>query len=412
MSNRLRVHKTKQFLKGEEGALAVWFALTFALFIGAVAVAIDFMRFYETRGKLQSIAVSAVQLVSANSSYTDGETLNKMAEDFVNSQVQFHITSDIELSAFLLEEISDTSKHGHKITLQASLPYTYISVVGINRQFQFNVEVKSEFKPTEADVVLVLDNSNALLSQPLQDTVNFLQSQFNKQSGFGNQLRLGVVPMASEFVNISPNSNWTDNPASRIGCVKRRKDVAGTDFTLPADNLFPALSNANVIGIQSTEAETSIRKGLKCPALRLLPLTSDWGHIVREFSVPQLYPKFILERGLLWAGRMLAPEWEGVWRGQSSVKGSPNKHILLLLGTEIGNVRQSARDFVHVCELLASNRMKLWVLDLSNDGENLNAFQKCSALAGYKSVLNQEEFRSAIADFSQIFANYSISHLE
>ncbi len=413
----------------------MWFALSLIFVVGSIAFAVDFLRLQNAKSIAQSITVNAVRMASSNASLMSQNDLQQFVESYtgelidnVNASGSIHL---ILQTVTVEKEVTDAGLL-YSVTMSLKLSYTLLPLIGFEDLFAVNSKASALLDPSAIDVVVLTDNQHTAIPLYLS-SLTYLIDQFELQTDMGNTFRLGAVLSAGEEVNVAPRIEWVDESwpqdiipptvegtvewigalADQNWCILPREGSARVDFTPPQLSLFKTSLEFNQNTASDGSISYSIRDNLNCPKIAIEPLSTNWADLRLPTSLPApTEPAFILERGLLWAGRVLAEEWATSWPVQSQ-NGSPHRKIILFfIGSSVSGMSNSLSEFVEVCRLLEENEIELFVVDISNMLENQNLLSSCTALTGYIPVQNQILFEMAIADFSKSLLRFKLTEVK
>jgi Flp pilus assembly protein TadG len=254
----------RRFLRGEGGAIAIYFGLSALVFVGVAGLAVDAARGYLVKARL-SEAIDAAALAGGKALQTAGDTNNVK----VNSDATAFFNANFPNGAMGANVATPTIVVGNNNTVvtvssSATIPTTLMSVLGFN-----NMRMVAAATVARAqgglDVVFSFDISGSMQGQKITDlktNANELVTSLYKPFTSGGQqqtvnvngtnyslLNIGVVPWNAK-VNVltypattagtvtSSNLNFTD-PMGRYGNL--------TKIYAASNSKVPLLYNPNTL---------------------------------------------------------------------------------------------------------------------------------------------------------------------
>lgn len=295
MLNATKTLKTKlatsatRFKKDTKGNFAVMAAISIAVLVGGLAVAVDASNGYFAKQRLQD-TTDAIALLAAKGLLDTQAELDQAATEYLLAAYPGAEGLNISLEGI--------TRDGDLVTVEATnkIP-TYFT--GIFGKSGLDIGAKSEalYAETQLEVALVLDSTGSMRGSKiasLKVAANNLVDQLDANNQRGN-IKMSVVPFA-QYVNVGPNNvnaNWLDvRPAngqsvndwngcvgSRVGRLNERVDVVG---------------NAAVPATTNTICATAIS-----------PLTNDLNQTKSSITSLDATGWTYLPSGLMWGWRTL-----------------------------------------------------------------------------------------------------------
>lgn len=285
-----------RFKKDTKGNFAVMAAISIAVLVGGLAVAVDASNGYFAKQRLQD-TTDAIALMAAKG------LLNTQAE--LDEAATQYLLAAYPGAEGLNISLEDITRDGDLVTVEASnkIP-TYFA--GIFGKSGLDIGAKSEalFAETQLEVALVLDTTGSMRGSKiasLKVAANNLVDQLDANNQRGN-IKMSVVPFA-QYVNVGPNNvnaNWLDvRPAngqsvndwngcvgSRLGRLNERVDVVG-NASVPATTNTNCGSAISPLTNDLNQTKSSIT-GLEAAGWTYLPSGLMWGWRTLDSRAPFL----------------------------------------------------------------------------------------------------------------------------
>jgi len=299
MLNATQTLKTKlantaaRFKKDEKGNFAVMAAVTIAMLVAGLVVAVDASNGYFAKQRLQD-TTDAIALMVARGGIETQADLDAAANEYL--QATYPGSEGVNI------RLQDISRDGDLVTVTATnkIPTYFTGIFG-SSGLDIGATSEALYADTKLEIALVLDSTGSMYGSKLASlkvAANGLVEQLEANNSRGN-IKMSVVPFA-QYVNVGPNNvnaNWVDIRTngsesvndwngcvgSRLGSLNERVDVQGT--AVPAANdlicptaLSPLTSNLNVT--QSTIS------GLQAEGWTYLPSGLMWGWRTLDSRAP------------------------------------------------------------------------------------------------------------------------------
>jgi len=378
---RTWISKARSFLHAEQGMTLPLLAVSMVVVVGTVGLAIDTARLQLVQSKLQ-FSLDAAGLAAGS----DAALAN------VNTDVQKYLYANF--NGYLGASISgttsslDTTGSIISLTAQATLPTTFLGVVGVT-VMTANAASQITRNQTGVELVLVLDNTGSMDDtagggvskiQALKTASTLLVNDLfgSTTVSTNGKLWVGVVPF-SQTVNIGTShptwmnatydatlTDWGPG-GSWFGCVDARLNgedvvddppVQGTPSTL-FEQYYWTSDNLNTDGVSNSSYnvwktphlshgvttytyasplnETNKGPNLLCPQ-QITPMTNDSSVVLSAINSMTAQGDTLINQGLVWGWNMISPRWQGLWGGTMNANGLPlayhttnmNKVVVLL----------------------------------------------------------------------------------
>ena len=212
------------FQKNEKGNFAIMTALSMAVLLGGMAVAIDLSNAYSHRQNLQD-TTDALALMAARGELETQADLNSAAQEYM--QLSFPGAS---VANVVVDRID---RNGDEITVVASnkVATSFGRLLGRDN-IDVNASSSALFANNGVDIAMVLDTTFSMNGSKLTSLKSAANNLVDTLDTFENEnLRVSVVPFA-QYVNVGTsrrNANWLDVPADQVVTRQRRDVVSRTN---------------------------------------------------------------------------------------------------------------------------------------------------------------------------------------
>ncbi len=215
---------TARFKKDEKGNFGVIAAVTIAVFLAGLAVAVDISSGHFAKQRLQD-TTDAIALLAARGQIETQADLDAAANEYL--QMTYPGSEGVNIR---LESIK---REGDLVTVSASnkIP-TYFS--GIFGKSGLDIAAASQalYSNRNLDIALVLDTTFSMNGSKLSNLKVAATNLVDTFDDFQNEnLRVSVVPFA-QYVNVGTsrrNANWLDVPADQEIEYTRRDVISRTN---------------------------------------------------------------------------------------------------------------------------------------------------------------------------------------
>jgi Flp pilus assembly protein TadG len=202
----------RAFHRGEDGNVALMFALALVPLFGVVGAAVDFSRVSQTRAQLADALDAGVLAVGSQPEMSEAE-----AYQVINDWITAHL-GDKYAGKWQLDSVTLGDGGSILATASGSVDTTLARVLGI---YEMQIGVTSEAVRSlgKVEVVLVLDNTGSMKGTKLtklKEAANALVDTLVDATADPEDLRIGLVPF-SMTVNVGSgyqNASWIDNNAT------------------------------------------------------------------------------------------------------------------------------------------------------------------------------------------------------
>jgi len=407
--------KLSSLMRDQSGSVALIFLFAFMLAFGSIALAIDVTRYISLHSKAQEAARVSVRVAAKNRNILNDENLEILARTFAENSVTLSGTAASGLSNFTLEKQNDG--RGMTVNLSVQFPVTLMQIFNSFSELEISVSAKALAEIQNTEISFIVDRTDQMVTtgklEALKDAASSFAGLINTLRKGDNTVRLGVMPMGNQYVNIKPYSEWvlpsewpTDIPPAVPGevdwtgsleeqrwCVDVRPDEGAENDTPPSIEKFPLVFDISKEAGETPESDLySISTSSDCTDTPFLPLNTDFDKIGLYFSSLNGHGRAAGGRALLWGERMLSPDWQTQWDVGADVPaayGSGARKVLLFVGgNSFNSSSEEERIFSETCERLKSKGVVMYMVDFNAPTEVGEGLKTCASTTGhyYKAV--------------------------
>lgn len=284
-----------QFARGDQGNVAVMFAIALLPIVGFIGVAVDYTRANNARSSMQSALDSAALMVSKDNAAgtLSASDLTAKAQAYFSALYTKTSASNIAITA----TYSSSATSGNNIVLTGSgtIATDFMRVAGFPNM-NFNTSSTTTWGITKLRVALALDNTGSMADAgkmaALIPAAKNLIDQLKSSAANPGDVYISVVPFSRD-VNVGSsnyNQNWLDfsqwdtvNQTCTAGGGGKKKGggtvctanphytwtgcVTDRDQNYDIQKTAPTTSNASTLFVAEEYSE--------CP-VQLMPLSYDW----------------------------------------------------------------------------------------------------------------------------------------
>ncbi len=406
--------KIHNFHKAEDGTALLIFSMALFIVIGGIAYTIDVSRFFAAKARLGNATEMAAVAVAQNLHFLETSVLDQLASDVVS--VNYRRTSLHAYSGDTVVPLSvnlATNIETGEVTLRtrAEVSTTLLRALNFLENVTVAVEINAVQEQPEAEVVLVLEASNAMAASGALAEVKSAARDFivalSAKATQGNGIKWGLVPFGNAMVNIAPYQDWVDGgvwplniPPEGPGttewtgdlaedrwCVAPRAGAAGEDDTPPGTTSFPlVLALHSEINAGTGLPHYSNITSTDCRPERIRGLT---GSLPISTAVASLAGNggTAYGRGMIWAERALSPLWQGVWSSDTTLPAGYDdetikKIAILVVGSSAAEVGEDSR-LINSCTRMKQNDITLYVIGYLAPATTSALLQTCATTVGH-----------------------------
>ncbi len=327
MAHRPATHPAR-FVKNEDGAIAMTFALVSTAFMLIIGCAVDIGKAIHANQKIGTAVdgasvAAAKALKDGNSALADIETLARTYfDENIKGSGDYAKVNKFDVDV-------DEVKHEVTVTVEAAMPTSFARVAGI-QQINIPKSATAVFAIRDIEVGLALDVTGSMnsLVDPMKSSsgtkIAALKSSVQKFAEImlpdnppaGQKVRIGLAPYSAS-VNLGATvAKTVSNNRSKDGCVTERSGSASdSDDSVSAGGYFKVAAD-NRKDIDPKELNVG-KDVYECPPAVLLPLTDNKTTIINTVKTYSAKGFTGGHFGAQWAWNLVSENWDGVFTGSS-----------------------------------------------------------------------------------------------
>lgn len=413
---------TSNFVQNESGNFAIMSAVTLAMLVGGLAVAVDGANGYSAKQRLQD-TTDAIALLAARGEIEGQANLTAAAQEYFNLTYPGQNGARINLDSI--------TRDGDAVTVVASNNIdTYFTGIFGKSGLDVKATSSAQYSNKNIDIALVLDTTYSMTGGKMSSLKSSANNLINTFSDFENDnLRVSVVPFA-QYVNVGTsrrNAAWLDVPADEVVTYQKRDVISrnncrtvtrhgtkdGVSTTWQArecDTTYGAPYNATwtatwtgcVGSRQAPHHERADYAGRQIPGLlnsqakcgtEIRPLTANLNSVKQTISSLKADGNTYLPAGLAWGWRALdneaplteaasmpADKTDKVLVLMTDGENHNSKNGLLHNGNSRGNADQTTR---RLCEKIKNEDIQVFTIAYEvNDTPTQKMLRNCASGSG------------------------------
>ena len=237
MLNATKTFKTKlantaaRFKRDDKGNFAILAAVSVAILVAGLAVAVDASNGYHAKQRLQD-TTDAISLMAARGKIETQADLNAAANEYLQNKFPGTDGTNIRLQSI--------TRDGDAVTVSATnkIPTYFTGIFG-KSGLDIGATSTALYSNRNLDIALVLDTTYSMNGSKLTNLKLAANNLIDTFDDFQNDnLRVSVVPFA-QYVNVGTSrrdANWLDVPADEEVTYTRRDVVSRTNCRTVANN--------------------------------------------------------------------------------------------------------------------------------------------------------------------------------
>ncbi len=410
----------KCYIRNTSAAIAIAFAVTAPVVVGAAGMAMDYAQAYLVKQRLIQALDSAALAAAASSS--DPATIEQKVKDF------FDVNYPEEKLGVTFEPEVEVVGDEVRVTGRARHNTGFLSLIGIDEiDVDAYTVVKREVQGIE--VVLVLDNTGSMAGSKLASlktaSLNFMDILFANTPN-PNFIKIGIVPYATS-VNVGPYGigenpdgsyydtafilnplgvayNPNGNGNSWQGCAIEEDPLDMVDHEGPWDMYrycrrigddYPVCDYNTNNGVRTPRSNPNYI----CPKSHIIPMTNDYDLLTSSINDMEANGNTLGNLGMTWGWRVLSPDYpftEGVGFDNNEWR----KAIIMMTdGTNVmhrytGHGWNGTHDirtkadldarFEETCELMKDEGTIIYTVTFSNGAlSSVESYANCATSEGH-----------------------------
>lgn len=403
-----------RFIQSEDGAALLIFTLTLFIVLGGIAFAIDASRFFAAKSRLALATEMAAVAAAKNLRFLDSPAMEQLAVDMVRANFEGASLLSYQSDPAVQPTVSVTPDlETGEVTVESSatVPTTLLRALNFMEDVTVSARITARQERPEAELALVLEVSDAIESSGRLSEIRTAASAFisalEAEVPQGEGVKWGFVPFGNVLVNVAPYSDWVESGSWPLSlpplipgttewtgplaedrwCVSPRSGPAGENDTPPGLVRFPLILSLSSMPIPPLGLPhfTNVTTA-DCREERILPL-GDGTTLLGALSSLSGNGDAAYGRGMLWAERLLSPQWQGVWTGDSTIPAAYEDAIiekvaLLLASSTASEISENTR-LADTCTRMKGNGIQLYTVDYLAPAATSILLQGCASTAGH-----------------------------
>lgn len=429
-----------EFLKNQQGSVALWLVFTFVLTFGSIALAVDGARLFALKTRLEMTAQTVALMAAKNLPVMSEVALSRWTGEIARRQMSrnpfpSYLSSQVTLQNVDLQ-INDNASVV-TVTLEAALPATLLRALNFLEYFDVSATARARIILPATELVLALDSSLEASSSgkltPIVEAAKYMTARLADLGTQGFDIKLAVIPHATPLINVAPRKNWvadavwpensvppnvpgiaqwTGPLAAQRWCVGRRGGAAGTGLQTPLAVKFPLVLGIDKVTGSDGIDRFSITTDETCSVQPLRPFQTGFSGVAGYLSAITASGNFNGGRALIWSARLLSPAWAGAWGGAvapPAVSGTVRKLVVLISASD----GPKDADFSAGCALLRQQEIGLYILDFKASQTSDELYRKCvSPPQNYQKLESAADLRRTIADLVKSLIRMRLASLD
>lgn len=282
-----------RFKKDEAGNFAIMAAVTAAVLVGGLAIAVDASNGHSAKQRLQD-TTDAIALLAAKGQIKTQADLDAAANEYL--QMTYPGSEGLNI------RLEDIRRDGDVVTVSATnkIPTYFTGVFG-KSGLDIGANSQALYSDTKLEVALVLDTTGSMNGRKLASLKVGADNLVEQLDGNNNgNIKMSVVPFA-QYVNVGPNNvnanwldvqtgngqsvnNWNGCVGSRLGRLDQRVDVA-RNAPVPASININCATPISPLTKDMNATKTAI-SGLTAAGWTYLPSGLMWGWRTLDSQAP------------------------------------------------------------------------------------------------------------------------------
>ncbi len=403
------LNSASAYSRNSEGSFAVMGAVTMAVLVAGLSIAIDVSNGWSARQTLQD-TTDAIALAAARSESDNQTELTEIAQNYLDLKFPGASGSTVKLESI--------TRNGAVVDVVTSkVQPTYFAGIFGHNGLDIRVASSAEYEVRDLNLALVLDTTGSMRSQTssggtklaaLQVAADDLITQLDGSEG---EVSISVVPFA-QHVNLGAglaNENWLEFPETGnnraphnwSGCVGSRLAPLDTRITS---------SVARVPGIMTNQ----------CPVSPVLPLTKNMNSVRQSIGSLQANGYTYTPAGIAWGWRTLTPSAPFTQTVNQDANKTDNVMVIMTDGRNTksksgithnsNNQIPADRTMERMCENAKRDNIQIYTIAYEiQDQATRDLLENCaSASVNFFNATNGDELGDA---FSQIATSLTVARI-
>ena len=406
-------HIYNDFLKDQEGTLAIFFALALMVLCTVVSMSVDGARavnaYHRAANALDAAALAAAKALNEQGA-SDSE-LYDIATTVFQENAKNKKNDGVAYKNLNLKV--DRSKNSVNATVEGKVTTTFAQIISVP-----HIDIKTSstaiYNSKDIELSLMLDVTGSMRGskiRSLKTAANQMVDILLQESGGSQLTRIALAPYAAS-VNAGSYASRVSGGNSVDGCVfERSNHLAYTDYAPGRNSYLNSMANPR--------RPTNNKYG--CPQAEILPLTDDIKKIKRYINDIRVGGWTAGHLGTAWAWYLISPNWSSVWPTESEpVKYSDAKTIKVAVlmtdgefNTSYFNGRQnrtSSAQTRQLCERMKEENIQIYSVAFLAPKSAQQTLKNCaSSDQHYFNAKNNQDLVNTFKDIAVRLSKLRIS---
>ncbi len=408
--------KSRLFFSDIRGSATPVLVFAITVTIGFAALLLDVSRVFALQSKLHTATEMAALTVAKNLHFIDDHELSRLGQEILSANLasgSVLIANDETAQDLALMTNVSVSSGNVTVSAQATAKTYLLRIFNFLNDMTVSSAVSVRSVMPEAELVLVLDSSVMMESSgklsdvkiSAFDFINALEMHEKEKEG----IQFAIVPFGGAYINVAPHKDWIEAedwpvnvPPSVPGtkswagpleqerwCVGVRDGLAGETDIPPDLSKFPlVLDISSSLNSTTGLPHYSVTTTSECRAVSIRHLAGSSADLLQDLVALSGVGGGGLERGMIWAERVLSPDWRSAWQagGQHPVDYTDpefDKIVLLVSGSGNGSFEGQNELLSTVCSRLKTKGVKIYVVEYQSPADLADPLRLCATSDGY-----------------------------
>ena len=413
----------------QRGSVSLLVLFSFSIVFASMALSVDAVRYFTLSSRLQNAARTGAIFAAENSGLLSAENITSMVQQMASLEIGTNFFPSLGLSANAVKNVSVASqKNGREMTVIVQVTFSTLFMQIFSDHYSTVIEKSATASAAldNLEIILALDRSSqagfANKLTGIKVAAGTLSALIKESRNTGVQtVKLGFIPYGSVVTNVKPFSDLVDEvdwpthyPPSVPGIVgwagslkQQRWCVGDREQTIlktasPLGAKFPlSLEIAVTPGAVPAEDYYFVATAQNCSDTAIQPLQKNIPNMDTYFASLTATGKGANGTALIWAERMLSPDWSVDWSlpaGDISPYSGDAKKVVILINAS-GNDAASHEDqlLIDSCNRMKSKDVALIIVDYGSPAAMGELLRNCAKNNGhYLSVSSENNLAGSI----------------
>ncbi len=383
-----------RFSNCRKGGVLFVFALTLAVLVGVIGMAIDFGRLTSSKSKLQQ-ATDAALLAAVRTLGSTGSA--EKATQTANAYFAQSLSTTPELASATLDVINiNPTTQSISARGSATVEAAFLQVIGFP-SFPISAPSRAQTAIGEMEISVMIDLSSSMTGQrfiDLRATLTEFVQQMMRTNNTTGPVRIAFAPFASA---VHPGTYFTavSGATAPNRCVRERLGAEQYTDAAPGPSAY-----FEVFVPES---------GWPCLTTPIMPLEGNKTTVLDKVSSLALSQGTSGHMGTMWSWYMLSPHWSSIWPASSAPKayGTVQKVAILMTDGENFTNYLPSDAAADAYALQICQNMKAAGVTIFSVGFEVDVNRAVSLLKGCASSSDKHFFPNGGAQFSEAFRQIS-----